>query len=132
MNKTYPFEWLDEETYLIVIYVKVNETTNLKFLIDTGASDTCFDKNILYIENISLRELVGQVEIETANGRIVADVFEIEKLEVLGLIVENHPVQIIDFIASGITSDYAGVIGMDILTQRNLCLNFDKRMLTFS
>jgi predicted aspartyl protease len=132
MTKTYPFKWLDESENLIVVNVEINEETPLRFLLDTGASETCFDKNIILIENISLKELVEQVNIETANGWIVADVFLMETIDVLGLKLKNHPVQVIDFIANGIMSNYAGILGMDILTQRNLCFNFDKQTLTFS
>jgi predicted aspartyl protease len=132
MNKTYPFKWLDESKSLIVVNLEVNEETSLRFLLDTGASETCFDKNIVLIENISLKELVEQVNVETANGWIVADVFLIDTIDVLGLKIKNHPVQVIDFIANGIMSNYAGILGMDILTQRNLCFNFDKQTLTFS
>ena len=132
MTKTYPFKWLDESENLIVVNVEINEETPLRFLLDTGASETCFDKNIILIENISLKELVEQVNIETANGWIVADVFLMETIDVFGLKLKNHPVQVIDFIANGIMSNYAGILGMDILTQRNLCFNFDKQTLTFS
>jgi predicted aspartyl protease len=132
MNKTYPFKWLDESENLIVVNLEVNEGTPLRFLLDTGASETCFDKNIVLIENISLKELVEQVNIETANGWIVTDIFLIETIDVLGLKLKNHPVQVIDFIANGIMSNYAGILGMDILTQRNICFNFDKQTLTFS
>ena len=132
MTKTYPFKWLDESENLIVVNVEINEETPLRFLLDTGASDTCFDKNIVLIENISLKDLVEQVNIETANGWIVADVFLIDTIDVLGLKLKNHPVQVIDFIANGIMSNYAGILGMDILTQRNLCFNFDTQTLTFS
>ena len=132
MSKTYPFKWLDESENLIVVNVEVNENAALRFLLETGASETCFDKNIVLIENISLKELVEQVNIETANGWIVADVFLIDTIDVLGLKIKNHPVQVIDFIANGIMSNYAGILGMDILTQRNLCFNFDKQTLTFS
>jgi predicted aspartyl protease len=132
MSKTYPFKWLDESENLIIINVEINEETPLRFLLDTGASETCFDKNIILIENISLKELVEQVNIETANGWIVADVFLIDTIDVLGLKLRNHPVQVIDFIANGIMSNYAGILGMDILTQRNLCFHFDTQTLTFS
>ncbi|MBL7818015.1 MAG: aspartyl protease family protein [Saprospiraceae bacterium] len=75
MSKTYPFKWLDESENLIVVNVEINKKTLLRFLLDTGASETYFDKNIVLIENISLKELVEQVTIETANGWIVTDVF---------------------------------------------------------
>jgi hypothetical protein len=70
--------------------------------LDTGSSDTYLDKNILYIEQISLKDSASQVEVETANGRI-----------------------------SGIISNYSGVLGMDILKTKNLCLHFSTKDISF-
>ena len=128
---TYPFEWLDEDG-LMVVHVEINEESILPFLLDTGSSDTYLDKNILHIEQINLKESIGQVEVETANGRMFADVFKIDSIDVFGTQFKNHPIQIIDFIANGILSNYSGVLGMDILRQKNLCFHFDKNVLTFS
>jgi predicted aspartyl protease len=128
---TYPFEWLDEDG-LMVVHVEINAQTTLPFLLDTGASDTYLDKNILYIEQISLKEAIGQVEVETANGRMFADVFKVDLIEVFGVKFKNHLIQIIDFIANGIISNYSGILGMDILSQKNLCFHFEKNVITFS
>ena len=116
----------------MVVHVEINEESTLPFLLDTGSSDTYLDKNILHIEQISLKEAIGQVEVETANGRMFADVFKIDSIDVFGTQFKNYPIQIIDFIANGILSNYSGVLGMDILRQKNLCLHFDKNVLTFS
>jgi predicted aspartyl protease len=131
LKTTYPFEWLDNDG-LIVVHVEINSESILPFLLDTGSSDTYLDKNILYIEQISLKEAIGQVEVETANGRIFADVFKIDSIEVFGTKFTNHSIQIIDFIANGILSNYYGVLGMDILSKKNLCFHFDKNIITFS
>jgi predicted aspartyl protease len=128
---TFPFDWLDEDG-LMVVHVEINGESTLPFLLDTGSSDTYLDKNILYIEQISLKESIGQVEVETANGRMFADVFQIESIDVFGVKFKNHPIQIIDFIANGIISNYSGVLGMDILIQRKLCFDFEKKVITFS
>ena len=128
---TYPFEWLDDDG-LMVVLVEINNESILPFLLDTGASNTYLDKNILYIEQISLKESIGQVEVETANGRMFADVFKIDSIEVFGTHFKNHPIQIIDFIANGIISNYSGVLGMDILRHKNLCFHFNTNTLTFS
>ena len=82
-TNTYPFEWLDNDN-LMIVHVEINGESILPFLLDTGASDTYLDKNILYIEQISLKESIGQVEVETANGRMFADVFKIDSIEVFG------------------------------------------------
>ena len=131
IKQIYPFEWLEEDG-LMVVNVDINAETTLRFLLDTGSTDTYLDKNILYIEQIQLKEAVEQVEVETANGRMFADVFIIESIEVFGEKFVNHPVQVIDFIANSIISNYSGVLGMDILRQRNLCIHFDKQNLSFS
>jgi len=128
--KKYPFEWLDEYG-LMVVLAEINEETTLRFLLDTGSSHTCLDKNALYIEEISLRDAVGQVEIETANGLIRADVYNIPSIEVLGIKLLNHPIQVIDFIEHGMLSDYSGVLGMDILGSKILCIHFEDGYLTF-
>jgi hypothetical protein len=60
-----------------------------------------------------------------------ADVFKIDSIEVFGTRFENHPIQIIDFVANGINSNYSGVLGMDILKHKNLCFQFDKNILSF-
>ena len=63
---------------------------------------------------------------------MLADVFIIDSIEVFGVKFENHPIQVIDFIANGIISNYSGILGMDILRQKNLCFHFDKMSLSFA
>jgi predicted aspartyl protease len=130
MRKTYPFDWLDDSP-LLIVHVEINEETTLRFLLDTGSSDTYLDKNVLYIEQISLKESIEQVEVETANGWMLADVFIIDSIEAFGLKLKNHPIQVIDFIANGIISNYSGILGMDFLKQKNLCFQFSKKTITF-
>jgi predicted aspartyl protease len=131
LKTPFPFEWLDNDN-LMIVHVEINGESILPFLLDTGSTDTYLDKNVLYIEQINLKEAIGQVEVETANGRMFADVFKIDYIEVFGTQFKSHPIQIIDFIANGIISNYSGVLGMDILRQKNLCFQFDKNTLTFS
>ena len=126
----YPFERLDEDG-LIIVLVEINSGTILRFLLDTGSTDTYLDKNILYIEQINLKEAIEQVEVETANGWMVADVFVIDTIEVFGRKFKNHRIQVIDFIANGIISNYSGILGMDILASKNLCFHFEKSAITF-
>ena len=127
----YPFEWLHNDG-LMVVHVEINGESILPFLLDTGATDSYLDKNVLYIEQINLKEAIGQVTVETANGRMFADVFEIDSIKVFGTTFKKHPIQIIDFIANGIISNYSGILGMDILSHKNLCFHFEKQILTFS
>jgi predicted aspartyl protease len=130
MTKTFPFEWLDDSG-VITTKVRINGKDSFDFLLDTGSSDTYLDKNIILIENISLKKAIEQVEIETANGRAIADVFEIDALSVFGNDFANPTILVIDFIANGIFSNYAGILGMDILSLTNFCINFDTKTLSF-
>jgi predicted aspartyl protease len=130
MENYYPFEWLEDDG-IIVVDVKLNQKNWLRFLLDTGASASCIDLNMLVIEQVSFKEKLEQVNVETANGWIIADVFRLHEFEVFGLQLPDFPIQSIDFIAHGIISDYHGVLGMDVLTQRNLCVHFEERMISF-
>ncbi len=130
MKRTYPFEFLDDDG-LMVVDVKINEEVSFRFLLDTGATNTCIDKNLLYVEQIELKESLGQAQVETANGLICADVFQIPSIEVLGLYLSNYPIHVIDFIEHGMLSDHAGILGMDILGMKNLCIHYQEGFLTF-
>jgi clan AA aspartic protease (TIGR02281 family) len=131
MTNTFPFEWFDE-TGLMIVTAKINGKYKFRFLLDTGASHTSIDKNMLVIEDIPLKNALRQVELETANGRIMADVFEIDSIQVFGYNIQHYEVQIIDFIALGVTSNYAGMLGMDIMGELNFCFNFDNQTITIN
>ena len=72
----------------------------------------------------------GEREIETSNGIIMVDRFDIEQLECLGVIQTNFEVQVYDFLAHGITSDYDGVIGLDFLKKHKFCIDLKKGEIT--
>ena len=50
------------------------------------------------------------------------ETYDIETLECLGIVKHNFEVQVYDFIAHGITSNYDGVIGLDFLRQNKFCI----------
>lgn len=130
MKKSYPFELLDEDGGMVV-EVKINGEISFRFLIDTGATHSSIDKNLLQIEGIKLKESIGRQQLETANGWIWVDEFEIPTIEVLGLSLSNQPIQVIDFIEHAIISDYAGVLGMDILGLKPFCIHYQEGFVTF-
>jgi hypothetical protein len=41
----------------------------------------------------------------------------------LGIVKENFPVQIIDFIERNITSEYDGILGLDFLQGTHFCID---------
>ena len=69
-------------------------------------------------------------EIETSNGIIVVETYDIEQLECLGITKTNFEVQVYDFLAHGITSDYDGVIGLNFLRDNKFCIDIKKGEIT--
>ena len=52
-------------------------------ILDTGCSNTTIDSNALYLSGYELKDTVEMVEIETANGIIESEVFEVIKCTLL-------------------------------------------------
>ena len=68
----------------------------------------------------------GEQETETSNGIIIVETYDIEHLECLGIIKTDFEVQVYDFLAHGITSDYDGVIGLNFLRGHKFCFDIVK------
>lgn len=71
---TYKFIRESEEG-LIVVIVEIDYKFELKMILDTGATNTTIDSNALCLLGYDLKDSVGDVEIETANGIITTKVF---------------------------------------------------------
>jgi len=79
-----------------------------------------------------LKDNIGTVEIETANGIIETEIFEIDSFASLGLIKEKFQIQVYDFLAHGIFSDYNGLPGLDFLEGTNFCIDTRENTITLS
>ncbi len=115
----------------MIVRVKINGDAEIRMALDTGASQTTIDLNMLLMEGISLRESVGQQAVETANGIVMADIFILSELQFGDFSFKNFPVQVIDFIAHSVFSNYGGYLGLDVLAQMDFCAHFDDCSLTF-
>ena len=113
----------EPESGLILVNVEVDSKFELKMILDTGATNTTIDSNALYLLGHDLKDSLGTVEIETANGIIESEVFEIDSFASLGLIKEKFQIQVYDFLAHGIFSDYNGLLGLDFLEGTTFCLD---------
>src|SRR5450755_3270321 len=108
----FPFK-RETESGLIIISIEIDGKYELKMVLDTGATNTTIDSNALYLLGYDLKDNIGKVEIETANGIIETEVFEIHTFFSLGLTKKNFQIQVYDFLAHGIFSDYNGLLGLD-------------------
>ena len=101
-------------------------------IVDTGATNTTIDSNALYLLGHDLKDSVGKVEIETANGIIETEIFEIDCFTSLGLTKKKFQIQVYDFLSHGIFSDYNGLLGLDFLEGINFCINTRENTITLS
>lgn len=99
---------------------------------DTGATNTTIDSNALYLLGYELKDNIGIVEIETANGIIETEVFEIDSFASLGLVKNKFQIQVYDFLAHGIFSDYNGLLGLDFLEGTKFCIDTVENVITLS
>jgi len=126
---TFPFK-REPESGLIIISIEIDDKYELKMILDTGATNTTIDSNALYLLGYDLKDSIGTVEIETANGVIETEVFEVCNFTSLGQTIKKFQIQVYDFLAHGIFSDYNGLLGLDFFEGKKLCV--DTRLNTIS
>ena len=128
---TYKFK-REPDSGLILVNIEIDGKYELKMILDTGASNTTIDSNSLYLLGYDLKDNIGTVEIETANGIIETEVFEIGTFSSLGMTKENFQIQVYDFLAHGIFSDYNGLLGLDFLEGMKFCIDTKSNIITLT
>jgi predicted aspartyl protease len=122
----------EPESGLILVNIIIDNKYDLKMILDTGATNTTIDSNALYLLGYDLKDNIGTVEIETANGIIETEVFEINTFASLGLMKEKFQIQVYDFLAHGIFSDYNGLLGLDFLDGTKFCIDTKENTIALS
>ena len=128
---TYKFR-REQESGLILVNVEIDNKYELKMILDTGATNTTIDSNALYLLGYDLKDNIGSVEIETANGIIETEVFEINSFASLGLTKDSFQIQVYDFLAHGIFSDYNGLHGLDFLEGTKFCIDTKQNIISLT
>lgn len=126
MAQSYSFE-RETEDDLIVIPVKIGNSL-VDLVIDTGASHTFIDFGILIKESYRLNDTKGIIAVETANGILYANRFDVESVDALGISKENF--EVTSYIFDDPESNFKGVIGLDFLGNNEICINFKENTLT--
>ena len=108
----YSFE-RDPGSGIILVKARLDGEYKFKMALDTAASCTTFDYNALHVTGYPVGDIIETGMIETANGIVKVGIFEVDSISALGHTLYNRPVQIYDFLAHGILSDYDGVLGID-------------------
>ncbi len=103
------------ETYddLIIVNALIENKFEFRLAVDTAATHTTLDSNMLYLAGYELKDSIGEVNIETSNGVITVELYNVKTFESISKTVNDFEVQVYDFLAHGITSNYDGVLGLD-------------------
>lgn len=126
---TYKFR-REPQTGLLLVNIEIDKKYQLKMILDTGATNTTIDSNALYLLGHDLKDSTGTVKVETANGIIETKIFEIDSFSSLGIEKKKFEIQVYDFIAHGIFSDYNGLLGLDFLEGTKFCIDTNQNLIT--
>jgi gag-polyprotein putative aspartyl protease len=120
--KIFPIE-LNSDEDVILVNASIEGKFKFRLALDTAATHTTIDSNVLYFSGYELKNSIGEKEVETANGIIIVENYTVENLECLGILKSIFEVQVFDFLAHSITSDYDGVIGLNFLKDHKFCID---------
>ena len=108
----------------IIILIGSADGHKIEMALDTAASHSVIDFNILLMMGYSPKLAIGKMEVETSNGIISVDRYQIQSLEMLGKTVTSFEITSYDFLEKGILSPYQGVLGLDFFEQTILTIDF--------
>jgi predicted aspartyl protease len=114
---------------LILVSIVIDGRYKLRVAVDTAASHTVIDSNALYMVGYELRESIASEPVETANGVISTDIFKLANLQSLGIHRKGFDIQVYDFLAHGVLSDYHGLLGLDFFEGETICFDFARNEL---
>ena len=134
---TYTFDLHTEDDLIIITtYIKLHNRSQyypLSLVLDTGASHTVIDFNMLLIVGYDRSQrLQKNVKVQTANKIIEADKFILDELKVLDRSIKNFEITTYDFLSQDDVLAYDGVLGLDFFKNTELHINFKKSELTIT
>ena len=121
MNDPFYFELEDDESLIKVSCHLAGDNYNLA--LDTGASNTVIDLNILLVAGYKVEDAIRIIKIETAGGIIEAYVFLIAEIKALGITRRYLEVSSYDFANNNILSEIQGVLGLDFFRGYKFCID---------
>ncbi len=117
---------------LIIVGLTLDKKSKLRMILDTGCSNTTIDSNALYLSGYELKDAIEIVEIETANGIVESEVFEVNQIKSIGILKSKFKIQVYDFLAHGIFSNYDGLLGLDFLEGTKFCIDTNLNEITIT
>lgn len=123
----YTFQRINDESFIIV--EACIEGYPVRLALDTAATHTVIDVNILLLLGYSENSKTGTTTIETATGLIEVGQYTVKKFEALQKIEEPFHLLSFDFLSKGIPCAYDGILGLDFFSQTVLTIDFMKQEL---
>ena len=108
---------------IILIYALLDGKHKMKMALDTAASSTTFDINALLMAEYPIGDVIETGLVETANGIVEVSVSKTNTIAAFGHTVNDMSIQIYNYLAHGILSDYDGVLGIDFLEDTEFTVN---------
>ena len=96
-------------------------------MLDTGASHTFINFGVLIKEVYRLGDTKGLIPVETANGVIYANRYEIQTISCLG--INRQDFEVTSYLFDDPES-YQGVIGLDFLQDTKFCIDLRKQIIS--
>jgi predicted aspartyl protease len=121
MAKVFNFTRATEDD-LIIVTTRIGNSV-LDLVLDTGASHTFINFGVLIKEGYRVGDTKGLVPVETANGIIYANRYEISKITSLGIVKENF--EVTSYIFDDPETNYQGVLGLDFFGKIKFCIDLD-------
>jgi hypothetical protein len=78
--KVFTFDLPTDED-VIIVNAAIEGKYKFRLALDTAATHTTIDSNVLYFSSYELNNSKGKQEIETSNGIIVVETYDIQQLE---------------------------------------------------
>ena len=119
-----------DEVIIVTALIEGKYEFDLAF--DTAATHTTIDSNGLFMSGYRLKDSFGETEIETSNGIVKVDLHKIKNFECLGITKDKIQIQVYDFEAHDVTSDYDGVLGINFLKDHKFCIDMIKGEITIN
>jgi gag-polyprotein putative aspartyl protease len=131
--KKYPFDLATDED--LIVLPALLDGYEIQLALDTAATQTIIDFNILLLLGYDEQYMVGKHLLETANGIMEASIFKISSLQVFDLELTNMEITSYDFLQKGLASSYDGVLGLDFFRlnkQGQLIVDFQKNLVYYT
>jgi hypothetical protein len=117
-----------DEGDVIIVIAWIGGKYKLKLAFDTAATHTTIDSNALFVSGYQLKDSVGETEIEI----VAVELYNIQSFECLGIKKQELQVQVYDFAAHGVNSEYHGMVGLNFLKDHKFCVDMIKGEITIN